>query len=386
VKSPDVVVIGGGIVGCAAVYFLARSGLRTLLVERDGITCGTSGSCMGHLMMMPGPDDVYHLTRRSITLWKQLYRDVGGFAMNECGCLWLAESAEDMHSKIAAFGDTGEVLTGAELTAREPVLAGDLSGAFFYPDDAIVMPMEAAGAMLAAAVAEGAEIWHHTEVRGLRRAADGSVRAVVTSAGEVETTAVVDAAGVEAPDITEMAGLPRTPIFPRRGDLAITMPGSQPVRHQLIEVGYLRTATGKVADPEDEAPDPGACALNVQPQANDTVLIGSSRQFSGFDRRSDPKLMRGMLSRATRFVPCLADLQVTRTWSGLLSYTRVKLPVIGPASDVPGLFMAAGHEGLGITLAMVTGELIAQAVRGEKTSLSLAPFSIDRFAEVVSDG
>src|SRR5690606_20829689 len=99
--SRDVVVIGGGIVGCAVAYFLTLAGRRPLLIERDGIATGTSGSCMGHLMMQPEPEPMFRLTRRSIELWKRLHRDVGGFALDPCGCLWLAESAADMASLAA---------------------------------------------------------------------------------------------------------------------------------------------------------------------------------------------------------------------------------------------------------------------------------------------
>ncbi len=99
---------------------------------------------------------------------------------------------------------------------------------------------------MGAALAAGAELRHHTDVRGLRRGADGAISAVVCDRGEIETDVVINAAGVHVPDICEMAGLPRTPIFPRRGDLAITMPQRQAVRHQMVEVAYLRKAAGKL--------------------------------------------------------------------------------------------------------------------------------------------
>jgi glycine/D-amino acid oxidase-like deaminating enzyme len=347
---------------------------------------------MGHLMVMSGPEPMYQLSRSSLTLWKQFHRDVGGFEMRESGCLWLGESDEDlpllqtMHDAILGFGDTGEILSPAELSAREPELAPDLVGAFYYPDDAVIFPMQATGALLGAAIRQGGAIRLETNVRGLRRSADGAVRAVVTDRGEIETSVVINAAGPWAPDIAEMAGLPRLPIFPRRGDLAITMPQDLRVKTQMVEVAYLRTATGKAPDPESSEVDPGACALNLQPQGNGTVLIGSTRQFAGYDRTVNTKLLRDSFERAARFVPAVAGLQVVRTWAGLRPYTKDKVPVIGPVGAVPGLFVAGGHEGLGVTLSMATGALLAQAVKGEPLQQPLDPFVPDRFAEVVADG
>jgi sarcosine oxidase subunit beta len=109
-------------------------------------------------------------------------------------------------------------------------------------------------------------------------------------------------------------------------------------------------------------------------------LIGSTRQFAGFEREVNLRLLHESLERASRFVPAVRDLTVVRTWAGLRPYTTDKLPILGPVPEVQGLYMACGHEGLGITLALATGELIAQSVTGQETSMDLLPFSLGRFA------
>lgn len=384
----DVVVIGGGIVGCAVAYFLAKAGRRPLIVEQSGASAGTSSSCMGHLMLMSGPEPMYRMSRRSLELWKRFSRDVGGFEIHECGCLWLGESAEDepllqtMHDDILGYGDTGLMLSRKQLLDREPCLADDLFGAFFYPEDAVIFPMQATASLLAETLRMGGSIQTRTTVQGIRLHPAGSIAAVETDRGPIWTDTVVNAAGVWSPVIGEMAGMPNLPIYPRRGDLAITMPQDLRVRTQMVEVAYLRTATGAAPDPESDTPDPGACALNLQPQGNGTVLIGSTRQFAGFDRTVNHALLSDSFERAARFVPQVADLQVVRTWAGLRPYTKDKVPIVGPVTAVPGMFVASGHEGLGITLSMATGELIAQAVTGQSLQQSLDPFTPDRCGEV----
>ena len=343
---------------------------------------------MGHLMMMPDPYDMYELSRRSVELWSEFHDAEQSFEMRRCGCLWLGESAEDgpllqgIYDKLRGFGDPGEMIDQAELLAREPGLAEDLTGAFFYPKDAVVFPMQAAGALLEAAMRGGAEVMHHTEAHNLRMDTAGRVEGVETSAGFIACPKVVNAAGVWVPQIAEWVGMQRLPIFPRRGDLAITMPQDLPVHTQIIEVAYLRKAAGQVVDPEDPEPDPGSCALNVQPQSNGTLLIGSSRQFSGFDRRVNQALLSESLARAARFVPRISDLQIVRSWAGLRPYTRDKRPLIGP-TRIEGFYVAGGHEGLGITLSMGTGEMIAQQITGQPTSIPDSTFDPGRFEEVI---
>lgn len=388
-RCPDVVVVGGGIVGCATTYYLARAGLRTLLLERDAIAGATSGCCMGHLMVVPDPLVLHRLTRASVALWSELAGQLGTFELAPTGALWLAECDDDLallaqlEAGFEAHGDGGQMLDRAALSALEPGVAGDLPGAFFYPNDGIVMPMLAAGALLRAAVAMGAEVRTGVAVDGIRRTPAGAVAGVLCGDQEIATPRVVNAAGVWAPWLTELAGLGRAPIFPRRGDLAITMPREVPVRHQLLEVGYLRTTNTADVDPEGDAVDPGALALNVQPQTHGTCLIGATRQFGGYRRVVDRGLLDRSLRRAVRFVPGLAGARLTRTWAGLRPYTRDHLPIIGPVAEVPGFIMAAGHEGLGITLAPITGQLVAQAVVGEPTALPLSPVSLERFASGV---
>ena len=386
-KRLDVVVIGGGIVGCAMAYFLTRAGLKTLVVERDGIAGASSGASMGHLITLYGPDELYQLSRRSLELWKMIHREVGGFPLRETGCLWMGETEEDrpllenLHSAVAGHGDQGVLVDQGELLRMEPALARDLIGGFFYPADAVTFPMQAAGALLGAAIEGGAEVMPHCAVRQIRRSSQGAIEGVITSSGTIETDNLVIAAGVWSPEITEMVGLPRAPIFPRRGDLAITMCQHQPIKHQLVEVAYLRAAMGETLDPESGEPDPGACAVNLQPQSNGTLLIGSSRQFSGMDLRVNRRLLEQSMTRAARFLPGVGGLNLVRTWAGLRPYTKDKTPIIGPVAEVPGLFIASGHEGLGITLSTGSAELIAQAIVGETTRQSLTPFLLDRFSE-----
>jgi glycine/D-amino acid oxidase-like deaminating enzyme len=156
------------------------------------------------------------------------------------------------------------------------------------------------------------------------------------------------------------------PIVPRKGHLAITDRAPGFCRHQLVELGYLASAHLMTSE---------SVAFNVQPRVTGQVLIGSSRELAGWQPGLNRKMLRAMLERAIRFMPALARLAVVRVWTGFRPATPDKLPLIGRWEPVDGLWIAAGHEGLGITTSLGTGRLLADLVLGRPTSLDAAPFA-----------
>jgi glycine/D-amino acid oxidase-like deaminating enzyme len=191
---------------------------------------------------------------------------------------------------------------------------------------------------------------------------------VVDGHGErIAAPLVINAAGAAAPDLT-----PGLPIVPRKGHLVITDRHPGFCRHQLVELGYLDSAHG---DPREA---PASVAFNVQPRATGQVLIGSSRELVGWDRSHNHRLERRMIARALDFLPRLGGVAALRGWIGFRPATPDNLPLIGPWPEVPGLWIAGGHEGLGITTSLATARLLADLVRGRQPEIDAAPFAPDR--------
>jgi glycine/D-amino acid oxidase-like deaminating enzyme len=164
----------------------------------------------------------------------------------------------------------------------------------------------------------------------------------------ISSAAVVNAAGIDAPVLT-----PGLPIVPRKGHLVITDRYPGLCTSQLVELGYLQSAHGMGA---------ASTAFNIQPRVTGQVLIGSSRELVGRDARINEPLLRAMIQRAVAFLPALADCSVLRAWTGFRPATPDGLPLIGRWDPVDGLWIAAGHEGLGVTTALGTAEIIAAGI------------------------
>ena len=369
----DVVVIGGGIVGAACAYYLCAAGLDVHLVERHFPASGSSRACDGLVLLWDKSGAELELGRASSALWAELADSLElDFEYARIGTLMLAETEQGVaaaRERAAAMGATGvraEALDGRGLRLLEPNLAPDLAGGAFFPGDAQVDPRRATLALLAAARRQGLTLHTHAEVIAIRRAGNGGgrVSGVVTRSGEIATETVVCAAGAWSNQVTRLVGI-ETPIRPRKGHILVTAKAPGLIQHPMLEGGYAATVQSHSQDLE--------VAFVAEMTASGTLLLGSSRQFVGYDRTVSRPVIAAIAARAARFLPCLAHKQVNviRSYAGLRPWSPDHRPLIGPVAAVPGFYLAAGHEGAGIGLAPVTGRLIADWVTGAE----LPPFA-----------
>jgi glycine/D-amino acid oxidase-like deaminating enzyme len=393
----DVVVIGGGIVGAACAYYLCASGLEVHLVERRFPASGTSRACDGLILLWdktPGAE--LALGQASAALWTELTEALDAdFEYARNGTILLAEGDEGLVAggskaeAMRAVGVRAEVLDRSGLRSLEPNLAPNLAGGVFFPDDAQVDARRATLTLLSAAQQEGLTLHANTEVIAIRRTAsrDRRVNEVVTNAGEIATSTIVCAAGVWSNDVARLAGI-ELPIRPRKGHILVTARVPGLIRHPLLEGGYVST----VQSAAEDLPWPtwrsqgGQVALVAEMTAGGTLLLGSSRQFAGFDRSVSLAVLQAIATRAIRFLPSLAKVGVIRSYAGLRPWSPDHLPLIGPLAAIPGFYLATGHEGAGIGLAPITGRLIADWIVGADLPPVAAQVCPDRFDYQLSEG
>ncbi|MFJ2213712.1 NAD(P)/FAD-dependent oxidoreductase [Streptomyces sp. NPDC101062] len=403
--SPDVVVIGAGLVGAACAYHCSLAGLRVTVVERGAIGAGTTAACEGNILLSdkePGPE--LDLALLSARLWGELAAEIGAERLEyqTKGGLVVATSATTaagLRALTAAQRGAGvdAVDIGAdEVAALEPNVTRETVGGAYYPQDSQVQPMLATARIFQHLRARGVTVLPGTEVTGFLRDAEdagddrdaggtggtgdtgGAVRGVRTTAPDapvIHARHVVNAAGTWSGRIGALAGAP-IPVLPRRGFVLVTEPLPRVVRHKVYTAEYVANVASGDAGLET--------SVVVEGTRAGTVLIGASRERVGFDRTMSLPVLRKLAAQALTVFPFLAEVRLLRAYVGFRPYCPDHLPVIGADPRAPGLLHASGHEGAGIGLSLATGRLIARTITGAQPDLDLTPFRPDRFEEATA--
>ncbi len=360
--SYDVVVVGAGIVGAACTREFAETGLRTALIESESIGGGATAAGMGHIAVMDDSEAQFALTRYSQLLWSQLAERLPEDAEYlPCGAIWVAADQIEMREvlrKHQYYSDRGvsvEVLDARSLAEAEPNLRPGMAGALFLKNDAVIYPPCAARFLVMEARRLGAELILGQKVVEIRahnaQLADGST---------VGYGNLVLANGIAASSLARAVQLE-----PRKGHLIITDRHPGFLNHQIIELGYLKSAHSIQSD---------SVAFNVQPRPSGQVLIGSSRQYGAHEPTIDMNVLSAMLQRAFEYMPGLRKLSAIRSWTGFRAATVDKLPLIGNSPDGENIYLATGHEGLGITTSLGTAKLLADIVLGRQSAIARDPY------------
>ncbi len=380
-SSPNVVVVGAGVVGAACAYHLALAGVRVRLLDRSFVASGSSGACEGNVLAWDKElERELPLAMRSADLWEQLATELpDDFEYDRKGSVVVAETEAELAASserarvLAGLGVHGEVLDADALRREEPHAAHDLPGGVLYPGDAQLEPRLATAALARAAVRLGAELSLDCEVVRIVREPSGRAIGVETAHGLITCGAVVIAGGVWTPALLETCGL-TVPVTPRKGQIVVLERSPVVFRRKLSEAGYVAAV---------EADDAALqIAMVVESTPSGTALLGSSRQHVGYDREVDLSVAGAIARRAARFFPVLRNARALRVYAGLRPLTPDHIPIIGPFHDAPNICVATGHEGAGIGLAPATGELVAAWHTGSPTLVPLSWFSPDRFAPV----
>lgn len=368
-ETYDVVIVGAGIVGAACADTFAERGLRVVVVDRDVVGSGATAAGMGHIVVMDDSDAQFALTNYSQRLWQELRPHLpDDVEYEQSGTIWVAADEEEMAEVLRKReyyqkrGVAAEVKDAGQLKEAEPNLRDGLAGGLLVPGDAVLYPPCAARFLITRAQQRGAKLRLGAS---LVQISDGSVR--LNDGQEVAGSIVVNAAGANATELT-----PGIDVKKRKGHLVITdrYPGF--LRHQLVELGYLKSAHSVSRD---------SVAFNVQPRRTGQILIGSSRQYGAEHKEVDQVMLARMVRRAQEYMPSLGSMSAVRVWTGFRAATPDKLPLIGPCPGYKSVFLATGHEGLGITTSLGTARILADQVMGSKPEIIVEPYLPSRTAK-----
>lgn len=395
-STADVVVVGGGIIGCAVAAELAARGAAVALVERDHLAAAASGRNHG-LIFRPEDSAVDGLARASLAMYRELAArtpldlsldavPMGLVVVAGDESAWPA--AEREASAVGGLGVAVERLDEAALLETEPALAPGLLGGFLIDDGIRIDPAALTLAHAGEARAAGADVRTHTDVKQVL-VRHARVEGVATDDGVIAAPTVVNAAGPWAARLarTAFAGAHGVPIGGILGWLLLTeaAPG---LMHHLVESAGWHLAAG---DPGPGRATVGRLAHGGSPGRRDLgsliqqnpggqILLGGSRAPSLTDEPEGADALTEIARRAAALVPALSGLAVTSAWSGVRPTSPDGHPLIGWVPGVEGLFVAGGHGGQGVTLGGGSARLAAQMILGEPPFEDPAPFDPARFA------
>lgn len=366
-RTGDVVVVGGGVIGCAIAYELAKAGLRVTLVERG--TPGCEASSAGAGMLAPQSENAALGPMLTLGLAsKALYPDLALELRERTGLDVEYETGGDLHCFLdegdeavgrAAFawqreaGFKAELLGRADALALEPDLSPEVRGALFLPEDHWVNNPRLVTALAHAAALEGVT-FARGEVGTILRSKD-RVTGVSVGGETLRAALVILAAGAWSGQLAATAGL-RLSVGPVRGQI-VCLEGIPRRHHHLLH----------------------ARNHYVVPRVNGEILLGASMEWVGFTKQVTAKVARAILDDALRLVPSLGQLPIKATWAGFRPWAPDERPIIGPWPGLEGLVLATGHFRNGILLAPVTARLVRELLVEGKPSLDLTPFLPDRF-------
>lgn len=362
----DVIVVGGGVIGCSIAWRLAQSGLKVTLFERGRVGCEASRAAAG--MLSPqgeahGPGAFFDLCLRSRAMYRSFAEelteasgiDVG---YKDEGTLFVITEGEDEKTEWTSWqleaGLPIEHVSADDLRKLEPAATELATRAIFLPLEHQVENRLLMDALKVALKRVGVEINEGAEVPALS-IERGSINGVVSNGARFGAGAVIVATGAWSSQLLEPLGLNVT-VIPARGQMIAVQGDACPITRVLH-----------------------SSKVYVVPRNDGRILIGATVEYAGFDKAVTAGAINQLLSSAIELVPSIASFEMVETWSGLRPDTIDHLPIIGP-SGIDSLVLATGHFRNGILLAPVTAQTIADSFAANRVSDSLAPFGFDRFA------
>ncbi len=371
-NSVEVAIVGGGVIGAAVAYFLAKRGVSCSLMDRGRIGGAASNAASGILSHSPGESQYSRLARRSLALFHELtptIREESGIDIEfaECGDLTLAMNESDaialrgLANQLSSMGEDSAWIDGRELREMEPLLNPAIPGAMYAPESCRVNNQRLANALAKAAERHGAQISQGVEVTGLH-VENGGVVGVSERRGVTFADTVVLAAGAWT------GGMDRW----LYGDEALSRTRTSmvnPVKGVNLNVQPLHGAVSRIIH--------GSWGILV-PRNDGSMIVGATVEEAGFDDRVTGGDIHSILGVASALMPSVLDAEINWSVAGLRPGSGDELPVIGRMPNYDNVVVASGHYRNGILLSLATGEAVSDLIEGS-SGLSISDFDPARF-------
>lgn len=369
IKSADIVVIGGGVVGCSTAYNLAKLGAgKVVVLEKKYLASGSTGRCGAGMRVQWGTETNCLLSRESVKMLSHLPEmlDVNiDIEFHQSGYLLPAytESMVEQFKKNLVLQNSLDIhakwLTPEECLDVVPFMSlKGVLGATFCAEDGHCNPFKVTEAYATAARNLGVEIYTDTEVLDIE-SKNGKILSVHTASGDIATNTIVNAAGGYSKQVGRMVGV-ELPIFPERHEILVTEP-VEPTLGPMVMSFYHNLY------------------CQQSPHGSFIMGIGHPNEPETFNIKSSWQFLCDMAERVVEILPPLARLNVIRQWAGLYDMSPDRTPILGNTPALERFFTAAGFSGHGFMISPITGQLMAEIVLGKTTTFPTQMFDAGRF-------
>ncbi|MBW3114481.1 MULTISPECIES: glycine oxidase ThiO [Bacillaceae] len=356
-KQYDVLIVGGGVIGCSILYQLTKRGKKALLIEKNQLASKASKAAAGMLGVhteLNGGSPLYRVAKNSRNMYPVLARElkeVTGMDIEyvENGMVKLARTEEEAQTLISVAtkldqDEEVEWLSSPKLSAFEPLLSKKATGGLFIPRDGNVAAPKLTEALGLASVRLGAQVNEYTDVYDF--IVEGSrISGVQTSIGPLYASEIIVAGGAWSQSLLERVG--------------VTL-HSYPVKGECFSVKCSRKLVERTIFTE---------GCYIVPKVGGRFLIGATEHAHTFDETISVSGMMSLMKKATDILPELIHADWEKAWSGIRPQTQGGLPIIGRSERWEGLSIATGHYRNGILLAPITGVMMADLIEGKENRL-----------------
>jgi len=371
-SSTEVVIAGGGVIGCAIAYYLRKLDIAVTVLDQGEIGAQASSAAAGLLAplgSLSGPGPFADLLLASFALFPSLVlelEEASGIQVGyeRTGALRIVGNARRISSLRKRMEEWQPLglqmywLSGDEARQREPLLGPDICAAIYAPEESQIKAPLLVKAFAQAAKNLGAVFYSHREIKGIQRHGT-RVTGVHTQAGEkVACDHLVIATGAWATRCSDWLGF-ALPVSPLRGQILAMRQPSAPLRHIIF---------GE--------------AIYLAPKGDGTIIVGATKEEVGFDTHITAGGVAWLLNTAIKLIPLLEHSPIEALWAGLRPKTPDTHPILGTAPNWENVTLAAGHNSVGVLLSAITGQAIAELVATDRTPEIIRLFAAGRFTSL----
>jgi glycine/D-amino acid oxidase-like deaminating enzyme len=364
--QPDVIIIGGGVIGTACAYFLAGRGAKVLVLERSHLGAGASGTTAAIVSisgssgtpepLRPLNVESYHLILDAEQKFDRPLEIIQGGALYVAMNTQEALEIRSFYDEIDQMGVDCKLMDGAEARCMEPLLCRDVTAALHNPASYHVNPFRLVDGYLGTALRRGSRVEYGVEVKDIK-VNNGKIEGVVTNQGEYHADWVVVAGGAHTPQILSSLGT-KIPIVPARGQVILTEACQRLIEHVIMFLDHLY----------------------IRQTASGNFYLGSHTEFVGFENRITLEKIAAFTQAFVRAMPMLGRLRALRFFAGFRPICEDNLPIIGPVPGCTRLIVASGHGRAGVRFSAGTGKAVSEMILNGQTEHPMEAFNPGRFA------